>query len=481
MLRKRMVILTLLFSLLVTTVSVMSVAAQDTDKSNVSIPDELTTEMKVKVAYNGQDIFWLFEWPVEQAYYYHDVSVYRDGKWVQEGKSTVGSQEYGLYEDRLTFLVDPGTVQGFANQGCYTACHDGLRFLSNELNEETVKGHAYLGEAKGRTDLRKYLPDSRAGAEWWEAPWDHVKSQAELDALREAGVFLDFWHWRAHRGNPLGYADDQYVLEFRNNDGSKAAYATNWDGDAKQPKLMFDPAKVGYVALNWERLIRYDYSQDDAYYLSPDNSIPFDPNYQWQNGDVIPRRFLQEPEGSQAAIKANGRWVNNAYWQLEMQRAMNTGFATTDHALIEGRTYNLGFAIHKNATGSRWHYISHTYKVGIGTPAAITAKRFDGSKPDWNSIPWTTIPMFYPGQITWEWLTSDIHPGALEVREDSRSCRDCHGETAPSVLKMAQAAKFHELRDGRLSFNWWLTLLGGFIFLAGGTVIALNFSNYKKS
>jgi hypothetical protein len=480
MLRTRIVILTLLFSLLVTTFGVMSAAAQESDKSNVSIPDELTTELRVKVAYNGQDIFWLFEWPVQQAYYYHDVSVYRDGKWVQEGKSTVGPQEYGLYEDRLTFLVDPGTVQGFANQGCYTACHDGLRFLDNELDQDTVKSQAYLGD-KGRTDLRKYLPDSRVGAEWWEAPWDSIKTQAELDALREAGVFLDFWHWRAHRGGPIGYADDQYVLEFRNNDGSKAAYATNWDADTGQPKFMFDPAKVGFASLNWDRLIAYGYSMDDVYYLSTDNYIAFDPDHKWQNGDVIPRRFLQQPEGSQAAITSSSTWVDGAYWQVELRRAMDTGFSTTDHAMVEGRTYNIGFAIHKNATGSRWHYISHNNKVGIGTPAGITAKRFDGATPDWNSIPWNTINMFYPGQITWEWLSSDAHPGALEIREDSRSCRDCHGENAASVLKMAQAAKFHELRDGRLSVNWWLTLLGGSIFLIGGTVVALNFSNYKES
>jgi hypothetical protein len=479
MLRKRVVVFLLLFTVLAATVTIAPAAAQESRRSVVSIPDELTTELKLKVAYNGQEIMWLFEWPAARAHIYHDILAYEDGRWVRYGGSPVGSQEFGYYEDRLTFLVDPGTVQGFATQGCYTACHDGLRFMSNELDEATIKAHPLLGEVQNRSDLRKYVPDSRVGGEWWEAPWDEIKSVEELAALREAGVFLDFWHWRAHRGNPIGYSDDQYVLEFRNNDGTKAAYATNWDAETNQPKFMFDPAQVGFVALEWERVRNFEYGQNDTYYLSPDNAVPFDPNHNWQNGDVIPRIVLQQPEGSQAAITADGRWADGI-WQLEMRRAMDTGFATTDHALIEGRTYNVGFAIHKNATGSRWHYISHPQKVGIGVPAAIRAVRFDGPTPDWNAIPWTTIDMFYPGQITWEWLTSDAHPGAPEMREDSRSCRDCHGEDSSAVLKMAQAAQFHELRDGRLSFNYWLTLLGGFVFLFGGTLVALNLSNYRS-
>lgn len=479
MLRKRTIVLLLFLSMLVATIRISPAGAQESDQSFVAIPDELTTELRVKAAYNGQEVLWLFEWPAARAHFYHDIVVYQDGTWVRHGDSTVGSQEFGLYEDRLTFLVDPGTVQGFATQGCYAACHDGLRFLSNQLDGATVGAHPLLGEVQGRTDLRKYVPDSRAGAQWWDAPWDDVKSAEELTALREAGVFLDFWHWRAHRGGPIGYADDQYVLEFRNNDGTKAAYGTNWDAEANEPRFMFDPARVGFAALNWERLINFEYTQDDVYYLSPDTAIPFDTNHNWQNGDVIPRRFLQEPEGSQAAITADGRWLDGV-WRLELRRAMDTGFSTTDHALVEGRTYNVGFAIHKNATGSRWHYISHPQKVGIGVPAAITAARFNGPTPDWNAIPWTTLAMFYPGQITWEWLTSEAHPGAPEMRADSRSCRDCHGENSSAVLKMAQAAQFHELRDGRLSLNWWLTLLGGFVFLFGGTLVALNLSNYRS-
>jgi hypothetical protein len=464
----------ILLALLLMVTSIGPAYAQGLDDPFVAIPDELTTELRIKAAYNGEDLLWRFEWPAATPAFYHDVSVYQDGAWVQHGQSTVGSQEYGLYEDRLTFLVDPGTVRGFANQGCYVTCHSGLRFMSDQLDRDTIQAHPFLGEVQNRTDLRKYLPDSRVGATWWDSPWDQVKSQEELDALAEADVFLDFWHWRAHRGGPIGYADDQYVLEFRKNDGTRAAYATNWDADAGQPRFMYDPDQVGFVALNWETLLNRGYTLDDYYYLSTDIAVPFDPEHPWQNGDVIPRRFLQEPEGSQASILSNSTW-DNGFWRLELRRPMDTGFPTTDHATLEGRTYNIGFAIHKNATGSRWHYISHPVRVGIGTPADIMAVAFAGDAPNWDAMPWITVPMFYPAQINWEWLTSEVHPGAPELRADTRSCVDCHGGGTNDVVKLAQASVHWESTDTTgPQANWYLTLLAGFSILVAGTVFTLS-------
>jgi hypothetical protein len=469
---------TALLVLLLLSGAVTAVMAQETDDPFVWIPEELTTELTIQAAYNGQQIFWRFEWPAEVPHFSHDTLVYRDGQWQRHGASPVGSQEFGLYEDRLTFLVSPGTVRAFEFQGCYVGCHDGLRFLSNQLDSAAIQAHPLLGETQGRTDLRKYILESREGTVWWDVPWDAVKSADELEALAEASVFLDFWHWRAHRGNPIGYSDDQYVLEYRNNDGTRTAYATNWDADAGQPLFMFDEEQVGFVALNWDRLINREYTQDDVYYLSEDLAAPFDPDRDWQEGDVIPRVWLRTPEGSQASILGDGRWEDGV-WRLELQRDMDTGFPTTDHALLEGRTYTIGFAAHKNATGSRWHYISHPQRVGIGTPADITAVRFTGRTPNWDEVPSVTIPLWYPGQITWEWLTSDAHPGAAEVRADTRSCASCHGSEPADVLKLAQASVFHETSPAGIPLNWLLTLIAVLAVLVGGTFSAINLFSGK--
>ena len=454
---------------------VPALGAEEGGKNYVWIPEKLTTELKVQAAFNGEEILWRFEWPADPGFFYHDMLRFQDGKWERHGSSVVGRQKDGIYEDRLTFLVDQGAVPGFANQGCFAACHNGMRFLNDTLDKATVKDHPYLGKTRGKSDLRKYIPASRNGEEWWQAPWDDVKAPAALKALAERGVFLDLWHWRAHRGNPIGYADDQYVLEYRNSDSGRGPYTTNFDKKTKQPKFMFDAGKTGFAALSWDKLLGREYPQDGVYYLSEGNSVPFDPNRDWKNGDVIPRRLLRTPQGSHGTITARGRWADGV-WHLELRRAMDPGFPTNDHALLEGRTYNIGFAIHANATGSRWHYISYPVRVGIGTPGKITAVRFSGDRPDWAAIPTVTLPMWYPAQITWEWLTGDVHPGAAEIKADSRQCISCHGGEAKDVLQLSLASVHHETPGVPTRPNWWLTLVTVVVVLVGATVGVMKIS-----
>jgi hypothetical protein len=453
---------------------VLPAAVQAAGGDELWVPDELTSELHVKAAYNGQEIFWLLQWNApDGGNLFHDVLVYENGEWVRRGDSGGGRDKDGLREDRVILMVDPGTVPGFANQGCYTACHSGLDSMNDAYDTETVQNAI---DGWTRADIRKYIPASRNGETWWDAPWDQVKSKEELEALKAAGVFVDMWHWRSVRSDPIGYSDDQFVLEYRNADGGRSSVGTNWDDDAKQPRVMFDPDKTGIYALDWDKLMAGGYTQDDVYFMSGANTVPYDPNHAWKNGDVLPRRVLRTPEGSMAEITSSSR-LSNGIWQVVLRRAMDTQ-SPDDHALVEGRVYNVGFATHVNATGARWHYISQPQKVGIGVAADITAVRFTGSSPNWDAIPWTTIPMYYPGQINWEWLTSDEHPGAPEIRADKRSCESCHGGDPESILKLAQASTAHELNgqaDG-LGLNLWLTILAGLVFMGGGTVAAINFS-----
>jgi hypothetical protein len=270
----------------------------------------------------------------------------------------------------------------------------------------------------------------------------------------------------------MGYSDDQYVLDYRNSDAGKGSYATNWDAETAQPEWMFDPAKVNIVALKWDDLLERRIPQDGLYALTTENAKPFDPNHAWKEGDVIPRRLIQVPEGSHASIRSEAVW-RDGEWHLELRRAMDTGFPD-DHALLEGRTYNIGFAVHRGAQGSRWHHISQPQKVGIGVPGDIRAVRFTGDAPDWGKVPAVTLPLIYPAQVTWEWLTSDSHPGAAEVRADTRSCRSCHGEDTKAMTKLADASAYHEQPTNPL--NWWLSLLAVLGVLVGGTLTILNLS-----
>jgi hypothetical protein len=85
-------------------------------------------------------------------------------------------------------------------------------------------------------------------------------------------------------------------------------------------------------------------------------------------------------------------------------------------------------AVHRLATGSRWHFATLPFSVGVDMPADVTATRFDGDAPDWDAIEATTLTAIYPGQTNWEFLTSDDHPGATEVRNDSMSVLGCHDD-----------------------------------------------------
>ncbi len=49
----------------------------------------------------------------------------------------------------------------------------------------------------------------------------------------------------------------------------------------------------------------------------------------------------------------------------------------------------------------------------------------EGASVKWDKIPVTTIPLFYPGQASWQFLTSADHPGAEPVK-DGTPCAQCH-------------------------------------------------------
>ena len=391
-------------------------------------PAELAYDVEVKVAYNGEDVFWQVSWPTETPSLLHDVSVFRDGQWVRVNSGgVIGS------EDRFTIMVDQGTVAGFANLGCYATCHAPVRSLDTAVGGDALADHPAYGQI-GRNDIRKYIPDSRIGNMWWETAWDAVKPPEMLEDLREQGVFLDLWHWRAARSGSMGFADDQYVLEHRINDSGSGPNTSNVaDG---VPLRMFDPEKVGFAALRYDDIPNL--TTADVYNLTTENSIEFDPDYEWQEGDVIPRLMIREPTGARGSTTADGQWADGR-WTLEMQRAMDPGNPLVDIPFELGRTYNVAFGIFRDFTGTRYHHISYPLKLGIGTPGAqLTAVSFLGDRPDWDEIEATTIPVFYPAQVTMDWLLSDEHVVGWEMRADTASCAACHGATLEDVRWLSE-------------------------------------------
>jgi len=110
---------------------------------NIFIPEDRTMPLQVKAAYNGTDIVFRYRWPAKQPSIYHDMIKFEGGKWVRYGDSVPGPQ--AIYEDRLTMLVDDGSVPEFARYGGYITIGDRMRFFTNEAKPDEVKAHPYLG------------------------------------------------------------------------------------------------------------------------------------------------------------------------------------------------------------------------------------------------------------------------------------------------------------------------------------------------
>ncbi len=422
-------------------------------KKNFYIPKDLNAELNVRAAFNDEEVFFQFEWSSVSMGIYHDYLRFQGGKWVKTSGSSPGPHPLKLYEDRVSLLLDDGSVRFFDSAGGYVTIHERMRYLSNQSPKSEVKKHPYLGGKKKKTDVRKYNPETRTSGRW-----EDIVTEEELKQLKKNGVFLDMWMWRAHRGNPIGAVDDMWIHEYRNGDSGKSAYSTNWDKKKKQPKFMFDAEKTGFVALKWADVRALKLTQKDTYFISHLNSTPFDPSRAWKEGDTIPRRILREPKGSRADIKGKGFWKDGK-WKVEMRRLLDTG-NDDDKQLRNQRRYTVAFAIFKNYTGSRWHHISFPMSLGMGVNADLEARKFSGGAPPWGKIPWKKLTLFYPGQVTWEWLTSSAHAGMSDVLE-GQACTNCH---TPAL--MGKYSVEHELRD-EVRGRWQMTAISGFIFILG--------------
>lgn len=405
-------------------------------------PKDLVKPLNVNVAYNDEEIIFRFTWEQpDPGGWFHDMLVYEEGEWKQfaspdpwAGDTDYGNIEWhrGFYEDRLSFFLDDGSVQGFENFGGWLTVHKGVADLP------------------GSQGLSKYIPQTRAG-DWWEDSADDVLSEDELDQLKADGVFLDLAMWRSHRSNPMGYGTNHHVFDDRLGDEGTNTYTSQeWDPETG-PEYMFDPDVVEDGTLDLERLQDGDYRQDlfyderdewlgseEPYYLADEWIVEFDPEIAEQEGAAIPRRLLQDPEGSAADWRARGTW-DDGEWTVVMRRNLTTDQPADTKQLEAGEVYDWAPAIHHGA-GARWHWVAYPYKLGLGVEpdhhgenpdfgnTELVAEEVDG-EPNWGDIQTYTIPLMYPGQTDWTWLTSGNHPRVNDVRSANISIWEHHPST----------------------------------------------------
>ena len=324
-------------------------------------------DLKVQAAYDANNAYLRFQWKTQAKqpgiaypYYRYDGKEWKIYGRPRLDKSVREGKDPAIYEDRLSIMLDDGKVPGFAKQGCWLTCHDGERDMPKLATKDEIAANALLQAIKKR-DVRKYLPESRTDP----SDWKSGKSPEEIAKLKADGQFVDLMQWRAHRSNPMGYGDDGYVLEFRNFDQGKNAFASNMDGKTKQPRFMYDAKKAG------ARSVMKAQPGKGNFLVLDKTAAAFDPNAGWKAGEMLPRYVLQQPEGSAADNKASGTWKNGT-WTVVFVRPLGLANAD-DKALKEGGVYNVGFAVHDDNITTRGHHVSWVRTLGIGVKADIQA------------------------------------------------------------------------------------------------------------
>jgi ethylbenzene dehydrogenase len=327
-------------------------------------------DLNVQVAYDDKSAFFRFQWKTQNPYAGDEHQYLRfDGKdWKVLGypkldKVVRDGEQPGIYEDRMTMMIDDGKVPLFAQQGCWLTCHTGQRDMPNTAKKEEVEGNALMKAIK-RSDVRKYLPLTRTDP----SDWKSGKSVEEIAKLKAEGGFVDLIQWRAYRSNPVGMADDGYVLEYRLSDAGKDMFSGNFDAQKKQPRFMWDEKKVGYKAITAADLRKMQH-----YLIREQNAAPFDPNAGWKEGDMVPDYVLSAADaaGSAADNRATGTW-KDGMWTVVIVRPLGLT-NNDDKSLKHGSVYNVGFAVHDDNITTRGHHVSFVRTVGFGADANIKA------------------------------------------------------------------------------------------------------------
>ena len=327
--------------------------------------------LSVQAAYDKTNAYLRFQWKTNNPYPGTEHQYLRfDGKewqvWgfpkldkvVQEGKQP------GLYEDRMSIMIDDGKVAGFAQQGCWLSCHDGQRDMPKQFTKEEVAANAMLTAIK-KGDVRKYLPDSRNDP----SDWKTGKTVQELAKLKADGKFVDLIQWRAHRSYAVGMADDGYVLEWRLGDAGKDMFGGNADSKTHAPKFMWDEKKMGFKSITADSQAR----KGDLFLVREQNAVPFDPSANWKEGDMVPDYIIsrEDAKGSAADNNAIASWANGV-WTVVMVRPLGLTNAD-DKTLKPGGVYNIGFAVHDDNITTRGHQVSFVKTLGLGAKADIQA------------------------------------------------------------------------------------------------------------
>lgn len=141
--------------------------------------------------------------------------------------------------------------------------------------------------------------------------WNMEPFPVDLTLASDEEYLADIWFWKAHRTDPLGYADDKLQR---------------------------------YTHVARERATPLISRGGQAFYLSRDADAG-DSCYEvvargTYTGVRAPKYRQRQPSGSRADVRAKGEW-RDGLWTVEFQRKLSTGHGD-DLQMVRGGRYELG-------------------------------------------------------------------------------------------------------------------------------------------
>jgi len=164
------------------------------------------------------------------------VLVHTDGEWRNFADpspwAVEGDNEYtGFYEDRVSFLLDDGSVEGFGEFGGWLTAHERMRSLPGEVPESEVRGHEHFGADGVWED-----------GTWTVEMWRDLRTghPADTKQLEPGGVYTwtpavhhgagQRWHWVAYPYE-LGLGVEPEYAGDRHTAGTTELVATEFTGE----------------------------------------------------------------------------------------------------------------------------------------------------------------------------------------------------------------------------------------------------------
>lgn len=230
----------------------------------------------------------------------------------------------------------------------------------------------------------------------------------------EKGNFIDLWQARTGRSVPMGRASADFIHPYRlhNNqyidaEGWAETGVQNWFNNRPDPSYnnhmpwIYDARITGYWAINEDELAErmrnghgplitegndknaVHLTSDDLFTWNPDKKdfqLNHDVTYNGEviaskgdllgasllrEGDLVPRRALQEAKGARATLKSFAGWNEGTYdiifvrdrvVQLEDKK-------TTDHAFDPNSGHTIALSIFDDHASNRSHYV--TFPMGL--------------------------------------------------------------------------------------------------------------------